>query len=374
MLLVGVKSHDFGHNEALLEVRVNLASGLGCLVALADSPGLDLIRAGSEEVLKLEGLETCSHNLGQHGGGTSLLRVRLTLSLAHVKPLSLESTGEGDDEITLVAVINPVLDLGKPLVLLADVVRLRKVNKVDDRLGSDEKELVENLDLLSIPCTHANVLVLLRQPLVELLSHFKLSLESLITGAAALTGHRVDLVLSELNILKKELVVDDLKIADGINTTLDVGDILLLESTANMENTIDALNVRQESVTKTLTLRGTLHKTGNISDVEESGDIVGRLVVSNEPVEALIRDSATGLVGINCAEGEVLSSSRALGKHVEESGLADVRKTNNTHSKLGAEATQNGLLFNNGLLGRHFGFPKTLPLRYRSEISPCTLR
>src|SRR5665647_2176346 len=48
---------DFGLDEALLEVRVDDAGGLGGGGALADRPGAGLLGAGREVALQAEGLE-----------------------------------------------------------------------------------------------------------------------------------------------------------------------------------------------------------------------------------------------------------------------------------------------------------------------------
>jgi len=43
--------------------------------------------------------------------------------------------------------LDPLGNLGKMLVLLADVVPLRQVDKVDDGLGRQEEERVDDLNL-----------------------------------------------------------------------------------------------------------------------------------------------------------------------------------------------------------------------------------
>jgi hypothetical protein len=43
--------------------------------------------------------------------------------------------------------LDPLSDLGKMLILLADVVLLAEVDEVDDRLGSKQEKGVNDLDL-----------------------------------------------------------------------------------------------------------------------------------------------------------------------------------------------------------------------------------
>lgn len=51
--------------------------------------------------------------------------------------------------ISWVVLIDPSLDLWKPLVLLADVVAFGQVDEVGDGLGRKEGERVDGLDLAS---------------------------------------------------------------------------------------------------------------------------------------------------------------------------------------------------------------------------------
>ena len=54
--------------------------------------------------------------------------------------------------------VDPGLDLGEPLVLLADVVLLGEVDEVGDGFGGEELEGVDDVDLLVIPVALADVL------------------------------------------------------------------------------------------------------------------------------------------------------------------------------------------------------------------------
>lgn len=59
----------------------------------------------------------------------------------------LERDREGDQEVAGGVLVDPGLDLGQPLVLLADVVALREVDQVRDGLGREEHEVVDDVDL-----------------------------------------------------------------------------------------------------------------------------------------------------------------------------------------------------------------------------------
>lgn len=141
---------DDSLNEGLLEISVNDTSGLGSLGAVTDGPLANLIGTGGEERAEVEGLAHLDDNLGQSRLGANLLALLggLGLSLEAGEAL-LEGDGEGNDGITLGVLVDPGGNRGKMLVLLADVVTLGKVDEVDDGLGSQQEERVDDLDLES---------------------------------------------------------------------------------------------------------------------------------------------------------------------------------------------------------------------------------
>lgn len=63
------------------------------------------------------------------------------------------------------------MDLGEPLVLFADVVSLAQVDQVDDGLGSEQHEGVDDLNLLVVPVTATDILVVLDNVLQQLLEN-----------------------------------------------------------------------------------------------------------------------------------------------------------------------------------------------------------
>jgi hypothetical protein len=59
----------------------------------------------------------------------------------------LEADGYGQDGVTGCILLDPFHDLAEMLVLLSDVVLLAQVDEVDNRLGGEEEERVDELDL-----------------------------------------------------------------------------------------------------------------------------------------------------------------------------------------------------------------------------------
>jgi len=70
-------------------------------------------------------------------GSDLLLLFRALLVAGHLRQPLLERDGEGNDEIARIMFVDPCFDLGKPLVLLPDVVALRQVDEVSDGPGRE---------------------------------------------------------------------------------------------------------------------------------------------------------------------------------------------------------------------------------------------
>jgi hypothetical protein len=155
-----------------------------------------------------------------------------------------------------------------------------------------------------------------------------LHLERLATTASLLL-EGIESLLNKLDILDAQLLTDDVQITAGVDITLDVNNLSIVEATNHLENGIDSTNVGQERVTQTSTSRGTASQTGNIIHGQVGGNLRLRLVVLAEPVEPLIGDDDTGLLGVNGGIGEIGRVTQGgLSDGLEECRLADIGKTN----------------------------------------------
>ena len=112
-------------DEGLLEISVNDTSRLRRLGAVTDRPLTDLIGTSGEEATKLERLAHLQDDLGQSRLSTNVLLLLLGLCLRLIATETLlVADGEGDDGVTLSVLLDPLGDLRKMLVLLANVVLL----------------------------------------------------------------------------------------------------------------------------------------------------------------------------------------------------------------------------------------------------------
>ena len=136
-------------------------------------------------------------------------------------------------------------------------------------------------------------------------------------------------LLDEFNILDPQLLVDDSQIPNGVDITLDVNNLSIIEAANDLEDGIDGTDVRQERVTQTGTSRGTTGQTGDIIHSQVGGNLGLGLVVGAEPVEALIGDDDAGFFRVDGGIGEVgRVTQRRLSDGLEERGLADVGEAN----------------------------------------------
>lgn len=168
--------------------------------------------------------------------------------------------------------------------------------------------------------------------LKDLLDGGLLLLELLHLKALATSPGLLDVVLvgllDELDILDAQFLADDVQITGGVDVTLDVNNLSIVEATNDLEDGIDSTNVRQESVAETGTSRSTTSKTSDIVDGQVGGDLGLGLVLLAQPVEALVGDEDARLLRVDGSIGEVgRVTEGALGNGLEERRLADVGET-----------------------------------------------
>lgn len=138
-------------DEGLLEISVDDTGSSGRLDALADGPLSDLIRAGGEKAGQVQSRAHGGDDTGQSGLGAQLLALLLGGGfLTKQSQAFLELRRDGQQRVAGRVGVNPLLDLGEVLVLLADVVLLAQVDQVDNRLSREEEQRVDDLDLNGI--------------------------------------------------------------------------------------------------------------------------------------------------------------------------------------------------------------------------------
>lgn len=171
------------------------------------------------------------------------------------------------------------------------------------------------------------------QDFLDLQQTLILCLLGLVIGSVSKSVQFLNSRLQICLILEDQLVDNNAQISDWINFSFNMCHISVIEASTNMEESITSADVREEGIAQTLTFRSSFDQTSNVSDIKECRDSAGWLEMFHQPVEALIGDIHSCLVGVDGAEREVLSLGFTLGEDVEERTLSDVRETKNTNLK-----------------------------------------
>eukprot|EP00906_Rhabdomonas_costata_P001862 RCo002967 len=264
--------------------------------------------------------------------------------------------------------VHPLLDLPQPLVLLAHVVLGGHVQQVDRGLRGEQLHPIQVLYLLGVPRAVAPNLLPFVEVGLNLLQNFPLRALGLVRlGYALDLVHGVD---DKLLVLLHQLRVDNLQVPDGVNLTLHVGDVGVVEHPNHVVDPIHGLDVRQEGIAQALPLSGPLHQPGNVHHGEVCRDLAGGLVELAQPQEAFIGDVNPRLRGVDGAERIVLRRNAGLRQHVKEAGLPDIGHPHNSNRQTrGVGPPQHqlgGLLFL--LFGRHrMGVPLDLSKTRRTS-------
>lgn len=193
--------------------------------------------------------------------------------------------------------------------------------------------------LLRSPVTLSDVVTLL-QELEHLCNGGFLLTELLhlqsLTATSRLLAQSLQSLLDKLDILDAQFLVDDGQIPDGVDVTLDVNDLGVIEASDDLEDGIDGTDVRQEGVTQAGTGGGTAGQTGDIVDRQVGRDLRLGLVVFAQPIVSVIRNDNARLFGVDGGIGEVgRVTQRRLCDGLEQCRFTDVGQTNLSRGREG---------------------------------------
>lgn len=165
--------------------------------------------------------------------------------------------------------------------------------------------------LLGGPVALADLLAILK-PGQDFLNHLLLNLGLLQLKTLAAHAGLLLLVLKsllhKLNILESQLLADNVQITSGVDITLDVDNLSVVEASNNLEDGIDSTDVGKERVSETSSGGRTASQTGNIVDGQVGGNDRLGLVFLNQPVESLIGHNDASFFGLDCGVGKVLQA------------------------------------------------------------------
>ena len=111
----------------------------------------------------------------------------------------------------------------------------------------------------------------------------------------------------------------------------DMDDVVVVEAAHDMDDGVALADVAEELVAEAGTLTCALDEAGDVHELHDGGGLLVGLPDLSQLIQPLVRHGHDAAVGLNGAEG-VVCSLRVLGggDGVEQSGLADVRQTDDT--------------------------------------------
>lgn len=110
--------------------------------------------------------------------------------------------------------------------------------------------LIENFNVFTIPLTVTDWLLVVEH-LDAAPEDFSLLLIGLLVHARNYSVKFLNQPVQMLQIFLEELVSDDLQVSDGVDITLVMHDLLVGESSYDVIDAIDSLNVREEGIAQT---------------------------------------------------------------------------------------------------------------------------
>lgn len=150
VLLDIVDAEHLSTDKLLLEIGMDNPRSLGRLQPLSKRPSAHLVGTGGEVSHEIETVVAGLGDLAESAGDVVAQSGefgRFGFGRAELEESLFERNGEGDEKVAWVVLVDPGFDLGEPLVLASHVVLFGEVDEVDDRLGGEQLEVVDDFDL-----------------------------------------------------------------------------------------------------------------------------------------------------------------------------------------------------------------------------------
>ena len=160
--------------------------------------------------------------------------------------------------------------------------------------------------------------------------------------------HSLQRLLDRLQVGKRQLGVNHLDVALGIDAIGDVSDVLVLEAAHDVSNRLDFADVGEELVAETFSLGRALDQACDVDELHDRRHRLLRLHLRGQRIEPRIRDRHDARRGLDRAERVVLGRDLRIGESVEEGRLADVGQADDAAAESHGEPR---VLCGVGLLG-----------------------
>ena len=140
----------------------------------------------------------------------------------------------------------------------------------------------------------------------------------------------VDAAVNHLKVGKNQFQIDGLHIAQRVNATVDMDDIIVLKAADNVYDCIDLADMREKFIAEPLALGGAAHQSGYVDKFNHGRRIFLGMVHFRENVQTLVRHRNDAHVRVDGAERIVGRLRARVGQSVEQRTLADVRQTDDS--------------------------------------------
>lgn len=328
-----VEIDRFGADEAALDVGVDLARGLRGLGAVFDGPSPALVLAVGQERDEAEQRVGALDQAVEAGLlNAELFKEHRAILAVQLGDVLLELGANRQNLRALL--VGELLDLLQiPVAVLIRKAVLVHVRGVDDGLEAQKIGGRDEFSVVGRNLERARALAR-----VEVLGQRGKELD-LVQELLVALGHLrrlFDAAVDHLKVGHDELQVDRLNVAEGIDGDVrarvghDVHDVLIVEAAHDVDNGVRAADVLEELVAEARTLARALDEARDVDKFDDGGSLLLGVVHLGELIEALIGNGHHADVRLNGAEGVVGAFRARVGDRVEESGLADIRQSDDS--------------------------------------------
>ena len=314
VLDVVVVGDRLGADEAAFKVGVNDAGSLRGGVPLMDGPGAGFLFTAREEGLEAEKVVGRT----DHAVEARLFHPHIgeehgAVFFRHFEQLNLGLSGNSDNRRALF--------LGD----LAHCLEIRVVLKAvfahvgDKHHGLQGKEtVILDQQLLFVSQRHSAGGLAFIQDGLEFLQHSDQLRGFLVGALLGLLAPLLDLLLNDGKVRERQLRIDDFNIGSRIHFAGHMNNVVVLEAADDMGNGVALTDVGEELIAKAFALARAGNQTGDVDEFDSGrNDFLG-MVDFGERLQARVRNLDDAHIGINCAEGVILSGDARFRQSIEE--------------------------------------------------------
>ena len=204
------------------------------------------------------------------------------------------------------------------------------VANVEHRFRGEEEEALGGFHFLLRFKLHGACRFALKQGFLEGHEHFIFHFGVFVATHFSNFFYALDAVFNGFEVLELEFGVDDFLVANGVDRTVNVHHVAVVEAAEHMDDGISFADVAQELVAEAFALRGTLHESGDVNDFHRCRHDASRMHQFGQFGKTFVGHRDDTHVGLDGAEREIGRLRFGVAQTIEEGGLAHVGESNYT--------------------------------------------